>query len=170
MWTAILCPTPCQKSSKYLLLCSLVCTFCKPNFYYEKYRKYSNSINHGKLNVPSDHIYQWLVFCYILFYTIKGNVCQITFSCLFQNYIFLTHKESMLIFFQIHFLKNYCKHYTPELNKKSALKASKFSKVFVYCNVFFKKISTLYKWYVGFHLVLFNICQLLYQKIHIFLI
>ena len=29
-------------------------------FYYEKYGKYSNSIDCGKLKIPSDHSYQWL--------------------------------------------------------------------------------------------------------------
>ena len=36
-------------------------------FYYEKYGKYTNSIEHGKLNVPSDQTCQWFFFLFRLF-------------------------------------------------------------------------------------------------------
>ena len=35
---------------------------CKTHFYYEKYGKYTNIIDHGKLKVPSDQTCQWLFF------------------------------------------------------------------------------------------------------------
>ena len=35
---------------------------CETHFYYEKYGKYTNLTDHGKLKVPSDHIFQWLFF------------------------------------------------------------------------------------------------------------
>ena len=35
---------------------------CETHFYYEKYGKYPNLTDHGKLKVPSDHTCQWLFF------------------------------------------------------------------------------------------------------------
>ena len=44
---------------------------CEIHFYYEKYGKYTNLTDHGKLKVLFDHTCQWLFFCFILFHTIK---------------------------------------------------------------------------------------------------
>ena len=35
---------------------------CETHFYYEKYGKYTNSTDHGKLKVSSDNTCEWLFF------------------------------------------------------------------------------------------------------------
>ena len=35
---------------------------CETHFHYEKYGKYTNLTDRGKLKVPSDHTCQWLFF------------------------------------------------------------------------------------------------------------
>lgn len=46
---------------------------CETHFYYEKYRKYTKLIDHGKLKVPSDHTCQWLFFLFHPFPYNKGK-------------------------------------------------------------------------------------------------
>ena len=46
---------------------------CETHFYYEKYGKYTNLTDRGKLKVPSDHTSQWLFFCFLLFPYNKGK-------------------------------------------------------------------------------------------------
>ena len=55
---------------------------CETHFYYEKYEKYSNLTDHGK--IPSDHTCQWLFFWFILFNTIKEKVCYKSLSNIFM--------------------------------------------------------------------------------------
>ena len=41
-------------------------------FYYKEYRKYTNSIDRGKIKVPTEHTCQWLFFLFHPFpYNIK---------------------------------------------------------------------------------------------------
>ena len=56
---------------------------CETHFYYEKYGKYINLTDHGKLKIPSYHTSQWLFFCFILFHTIKEKVCYKSLSNIF---------------------------------------------------------------------------------------
>ena len=79
---------------------------CKTHFYYEKYEKYINLTDRGKLKVPFDHTCQWFFFfCLILFHTIKEKVCYKSLSniffCLFLSFIFSTGRKRMFLFLQI---------------------------------------------------------------------
>ena len=56
---------------------------CETHFY-EKYGKYTNLTDCGKLKVPSYHTCQWLFFCFILFHTIKEKVCHKSLSNIFM--------------------------------------------------------------------------------------
>ena len=53
-------------------------------FYFQKYGKYTDSIDRGGLNIPLDHACQWSIFCFVLFYTVKENVCRNSLKRLFM--------------------------------------------------------------------------------------
>ena len=103
---------------------------CETHFYYEKYGKYTNLTDRGKLKVPSDHTCQWLFFCFILFHTIKEKVCYKSLSKIFmlisEFHFFSMEKKHASIFANI-ILKNLCKHDTARSEKEPALKVLKLS-------------------------------------------
>ena len=70
-------------------------------FYYEKYGKYTNSLDRGKLNVPSDHTFQGWFISFFRIQQRKGFIInpQLTFFCLFLDFIFSMYRESMFIVF-----------------------------------------------------------------------
>ena len=78
---------------------------CETHFYYEKYEKYTNLTNCGKLNVPSDHAWWWVfLFCFILFHTVKEKVCYKSLSNIFMlmsEFHFFNMEKNMLLFLQI---------------------------------------------------------------------
>ena len=80
------------------------------HFYYEKYEKYTNLTNCGKLNVPSDYTYQWLFFC---FDTIKEKVFYKSLSnsfMLISEFHFFNMKKKHASIFANIVLKIFCKH------------------------------------------------------------
>ena len=74
---------------------------CETNFYYEKYGKYSNLTDCGKLKVPPDHICQWLFF--VSFFSIqqRNDVTLSNILCLFLSFLFSTRRKSMPLSLQI---------------------------------------------------------------------
>ena len=54
------------------------------SFYFEKYGDYTKELNCGGLKIPTDHTCQWLFFCFILFHTLKENVCHRSSSNIFM--------------------------------------------------------------------------------------
>ena len=75
---------------------------CETHFYYEKYGKYTNLTDHGKLKVPSNHTCQWLFFCFILFHTIKEKVCYKSLSNIFMllfEFHFFQYGEKACFYF-----------------------------------------------------------------------
>ena len=103
---------------------------CETHFYYEKYGKYTNLTEHGKLKVPSDHTWQWSYFYFILFHTIKEKVCHKPLSNIFmllsEFHFFNIEKKHTSIFANI-VLKNFYKHGTSRSEKEPALKVLKLS-------------------------------------------
>ena len=52
----------------------------KTTFYHQKHGQYTDSINRGGLNIPTDNTCQWVIFSFIIFNTIKGLVCRTSLS------------------------------------------------------------------------------------------
>ena len=103
---------------------------CETHFYHEKYGKYINLTDRGKLKVPSDHICQWLFFGFILFYTIKEKVCYKLLSNIFMLisvfHFFNMEKKYASIFANV-VLKFFCKYGSHRSEKGPALKVLKLS-------------------------------------------
>ena len=103
---------------------------CETYVYYEKYGKYTNLTDRGKLKVPSDHTCRWLFFCFILFHTIKEKFCYKSLSNVFklisEFHFFNMEKKYASIFANI-VLKNFCKYGTPRSEKEPVLKVLKLS-------------------------------------------
>ena len=78
-------------------------------FYHQKYGKLADSLDRGGLNIPSDCSCQWTFFCFILFNTIKDNVCRKSLCNIFMQvsefYFFNMQKHHGMILSNV-FLKN----------------------------------------------------------------
>ena len=99
-------------------------------FYYQKFGKYTDYLDRGGLNIPSDSSCQWAIFCFILFNSVKEKVCRTSLCNIFmlisQYYSFNMDKRHGLILSNI-FLNNYCKTVTPRSGKEPAMKVLKLS-------------------------------------------
>lgn len=94
-------------------------------YFYEKYGDYRKSLERGKLKIPSDHTCQWLFFCFILFHTLKENVCHISLSnilILIPDFHFFRMERKHVHIFANIVLKNFCRYNTPRSDKEPALK------------------------------------------------
>ena len=45
-------------------------------FYYKKYGSYTDELDRGQLNIPTDCACQWTFLSYIIFYLIKEIICR----------------------------------------------------------------------------------------------
>lgn len=99
-------------------------------FYHQKYGKFTNELDRGGLNIPSDCCCQWTFFCFILFNTVKTKVCRKSLCNIFmavsEFYSFNMLKKHGQILSNI-FLKNYCIESTPRSDKEPAVKVLKLS-------------------------------------------
>ena len=103
---------------------------CETHFYYEKYGKYINLTDCGKLEVTSDHTCQWLFFCFILFHSIKEKVCYKSSSNIFMHISdlhFFLYGEKVCFYFCKYSFKTFCKHGSPRSEKEPALGVLKLS-------------------------------------------
>ena len=99
-------------------------------FYYEKYGSYSHTLDRGGLKKPNDSICQWVFFSYVIFNSVKTQVCRKSLSGIFD---YIASSYSLKIE-DYHcntlaniFLNNYCKQITPRSGKESAQKVIKLS-------------------------------------------
>ena len=53
-------------------------------FYHQKYGDFTDALDRGGLNIPSDTACQWTFFCYIMFNAVKKDVCRTSLSNLFM--------------------------------------------------------------------------------------
>lgn len=99
-------------------------------FYYQKYGDYTNSLDRGGLNIPSDRACQWTILSFILFNVVKDSVCRKSFCkltmALSDNFDFEMEERHGRIISNI-FLKNFCYSSTPRSSKEPALKVLKLS-------------------------------------------
>jgi hypothetical protein len=99
-------------------------------FYFEKFGQYTNSLDRGGLNIPSDRSCQWTIFSFILFNVVKDSVCRKSFSkialTLSDTFEFEMEERHARILSNI-FIKNYCSSSTPRSTKEPALKRLKLS-------------------------------------------
>ena len=100
------------------------------SFYFQKFGGYTDSLDRGGLNVPSDRACQWTIFCFILFNVVKEKVCRQSFSrmamTLSDIYELKMEKRHARIVSNI-LLNNYCRSTTPSSTIESALKRLKLS-------------------------------------------
>ena len=94
-------------------------------FYYKKYGSYTDELDRGQLNIPTDCACQWTFFSYIIFYTIKKNVCRKSLSQILvmiaERYSFNMSSDHARILSNI-FIKNYCNECSPHSSKEVNLK------------------------------------------------
>ena len=99
-------------------------------FYFEKYGEYTDSLDRGGLNIPSDSVCQWVTFCFILFNVVKNSVCRKSFSkmamALSDTYQFDMKERHARILSNI-LINNHCSFSNPRSTKEPALKRLKLS-------------------------------------------
>jgi len=103
--------------------------------YFEKYDQFTKTMDRGGLKVPTDQACQWTFFCFILFHTVKDEVCRKSLSNLFklisEFYDFVlcrNMKECHCLVFSNILLNKLCRKITPRSSKEPALKVLKLSK------------------------------------------
>ena len=98
--------------------------------YYRKYGTFTQSIDRGGLNLPSDTACQWTFYSFIMFNAAKYRVCRTSLSKLFMmisdSYCLNMKKVHAMILSNV-FLKNHCLQSTPRSNKERRQKILKLS-------------------------------------------
>ena len=96
-------------------------------YYYEKYGKYTNLTDRGKLWVPFDQTCQWLFFCFILFYTIKEKVCYKSLNNIFMlSFLwvsFFQHGEKVCFYFCKYSLEKFLQTWHTQIRKRTSCKS-----------------------------------------------
>ena len=104
--------------------------FNQTTFYHQKYGSYTDRLDRGGLNIPSDCACQWSFFSFVIFKVVKDKVCRKSLCNLMmlvsEFYSFGMEKHHGRILANI-FLKNFCKSLTPRSIKEPSLKILKLS-------------------------------------------
>ena len=99
-------------------------------FYYEKSGGYTEQLDRGQLNIPTDCAVQWSLFSFIIFQCVKDSVCRSSLSKIFsrisEHYKFGMTSHHSRILSNI-FLKKHCLESTPRNTKETSLKVLKLS-------------------------------------------
>ena len=99
-------------------------------FYFQKYGSFTRSLDRGGLKVPTDSACQWTFFSYLMFNTVKENVCRKSLVNLFMvismMHGFNMKKEHGNRLANI-FFKNHCIQATPRSTKEAKQKVIKLS-------------------------------------------
>ena len=100
------------------------------NYYFQRYGDYVKSLDKGGLNIPSDIACQWAIFSYIIFDSVKDNVCRHSLTNILlyvsEFFEFEMQRQHCVILTNI-LLKNNCIVSTPLSTKEGALKCIKLS-------------------------------------------
>ena len=100
------------------------------HFYHEEFGQYTDTLDRGGLNVPSDKACQWSIYCYIVYNVVKDCVCRTSFMriamALSEMFKFGMEERHARILANI-FIKNYVCAATPRSSKEPALKRLKLS-------------------------------------------
>ena len=75
-------------------------------FYHQKYGSYLFSLDRGGLKIPTDHCCQWAIFCFIMFHSVKDNVCRTSLCRVFMHvseFFHSTWRKNTRGFLQIFF-------------------------------------------------------------------
>ena len=98
--------------------------------YYQEYGAYLKSLNRGGLQIPSDNIVQWVIFCHIFFKEIPSGKCRKfhikMFLFIADNYSFEVTKKQCQVLSNI-LMKNFAVINTPSSTKEKCLKVIKLS-------------------------------------------
>jgi hypothetical protein len=99
-------------------------------FYYQKYGKYTDTLDRGWLNVPTDSACQWAFFGYLMFNAVKNSVCRTSLSNIFlqisKTYSLNMTKQHASILSSILF-NNHCQAMNPRSTKETKQKLLKLS-------------------------------------------
>ena len=99
-------------------------------FYHQKFGLYTDKIDCGQLNIPTDTAAQWTFLSFIMFNTVKENVCRNSLSSILmmisEYYSLGINKQHARILSNI-FIKNHCLKSTPSCAKETSLKALKLA-------------------------------------------
>ena len=99
-------------------------------FYFQKYGKFTNSLDRGGLKVPTDTACQWTFFGYIMFNAVKEVVCRKSLTNLLMIisdiHTFNMERRHGLILSNM-FFKNHCVQNTPRSTKEAKQKVLKLS-------------------------------------------
>ena len=104
--------------------------FTTTTFYYQKYGKFTESLDRGGLNIPTDNACQWTFFCFVMFQCVKDKVCRKSLANIFMiindMHTFNMERRHGIILANI-FFKNYAIELTPRSTKEPKLKVLKLS-------------------------------------------
>ena len=102
----------------------------RTTFYHQKYGGYTDALDRGGLNIPSDSACQWAIYCCMVFGVVKDRVCRSSFvniaMALSDMYEFEMEVRHARVLANI-FLKNFCLAATPRSTKEPSLKRLKLS-------------------------------------------
>ena len=88
--------------------------------YYQKYGDYLNSLNRGGLQIPTDTLVQWSLFCFLFFQGATGPLCRTFCVTQFQfiaaKYGLKITKKQCRVYSNI-LLKNHAPITTPSSNR-----------------------------------------------------
>jgi len=99
-------------------------------FYYQKFGEYTDKMDRGWLNVPTDNACQWAFFAYLIFNCVKNHVCRKSLCTIFMEiskafgfHMTMVHARilSNILF------NNHCKLMNPRSTKETKLKVLKLS-------------------------------------------
>ena len=95
-----------------------------------KFGSYTDELDRGQLNIPTECTCQWTLFSFIVFQTIKDNVCRKSLTDILlmiaERYSFGISAENARILSNI-LINNHCKESCPGSSKENNLKILKLS-------------------------------------------
>ena len=99
-------------------------------FYYQRYGDYTDGLDRGGLNVPTDYPCQWSFLCFCIFQSVKSKVCRKSLTNIFmlvsEHYSLKMKRKHGMILSNI-FLKNFCRSVNPRSTKETSVKVLKLS-------------------------------------------
>ena len=99
-------------------------------FYHQKYGDYTDTLDRGWLNIPTDNACQWTFFAYLMFNAVKNHVCRKSLSAIFmevsKSFGFDMTTVHARVLSNILF-NNHCKLMNPRSTKETKLKVLKLS-------------------------------------------
>ena len=104
--------------------------FESTTFYHQTYGSYLDELDRGGLQIPTDTVCQWTIFCYCMFEVVKDHVCRNSLADLFMtvsNMHSLDQNLKRAKTLTNIFSNNHCRLTTPRSKKEPSQKVLKLS-------------------------------------------